>query len=102
MPVVQPGSLNSSNKELGSIGVGSCVGHGQNTRSSVLEGKVFILEFGTVDGPSSSAIVVGEVTTLAHEVGNDTVEGGPLVSITLFSSAEGTEIFAGSLNYVRT
>lgn len=45
------------------------------TRASVLQGEVLVLELVSVDGLSAGAIVVGEVTTLAHEVGNDTVEG---------------------------
>lgn len=47
----------------------------QDTGSSVLQDKVLISEFVSVDGLSSSTIVVGEVTSLAHEPGNDTVEG---------------------------
>ena len=45
---------------------------------------------------STSSVVVGEVTSLAHELRNDTVEGGTLVSESLFSGAQGTKVF-GSL-----
>ena len=41
MFAVQPGGLGSAQKELAAVGVGAGVGHGENTRSSVLpvEGK---------------------------------------------------------------
>jgi len=39
--------------------------------------------------------VVGEIPSLTHEVGNDSVEARPLESKTLFSSAETTEILCG-------
>lgn len=32
----------------------------------------------------STNITAGKVTTLEHEIGNDTVEGRPLVAIALF------------------
>lgn len=44
------------------------------TRPSMLELEVFILKFISVDGPSTRSIVAGEVTTLAHKVGDDSVE----------------------------
>jgi len=93
MLIIQPAGLNSSDEELASIGVGASVGHGHDTRASVLQLEVLVLELAAVDGLATSAIVVGEVTTLAHEVGDDTVEDAALVAKTLFASAEGTEIF---------
>lgn len=40
----------------------------------MLELKVLVLKLGSVDGFASSAIVVGEVATLAHEVRDDSME----------------------------
>lgn len=37
-------------------------------------------------------VVVGEVTTLAHEAGNDTVEDGSLVAVSLLARAESAEV----------
>jgi hypothetical protein len=65
------------------------------TRASVLQREVLVLELVSIDGLSASAIVVGEVTTLAHEVGNDTVEGGGLEAVALLAGAQGAEVFSG-------
>jgi len=40
----------------------------------VLQLEIFILKLVTIDRFSSSAVVIGEISSLAHEVGNDTVE----------------------------
>jgi hypothetical protein len=40
-------------------------------------------------------VSASEVTTLEHEVGDDTVEAGALVSESLLSGAEGTEVLGG-------
>lgn len=45
-------------------------------------------------------VVVGEVTTLAHEAGDDTVEGGALEAESLLASAESTEVLRGLGNYI--
>jgi hypothetical protein len=58
----------------------------------VLEGEVLVGEFLAVDGLASGAIVVGEVATLAHEVGDDAVEGGALEAEALLASAQGAEV----------
>lgn len=60
----------------------------------MLQGEVLVLEFVAVDGLSAGAVVVGEVTTLAHEVGDDAVECGALVSVALFAGAQGAEVLA--------
>ena len=39
--------------------------------------------------------MVGEIATLAHEVGDDTVESRALVPVSLLAGAEGTEVFSG-------
>jgi len=39
--------------------------------------------------------VVGEVATLAHEVGDHAVEAGALEAEALLASAEGAEVLAG-------
>ena len=59
---VQPGGLDGAQEELRSVGVGSSVGHGQNSRSGVLQGEVLILELVSVDGFASGSISPCEVT----------------------------------------
>lgn len=42
-----------------------------------------------------SYVATGEVTTLEHEIRDDTVEDGVLVAKALLASAEGTEVLGG-------
>jgi hypothetical protein len=43
----------------------------------------------------STHIAAGEVTTLKHEIGDDTVELGARVAEALLASAEGAEVLDG-------
>lgn len=95
MPAVQPGGLHGGDEELGSVGVGASIGHRQDTRASVLQDEVLVTEFFTIDGLATSAIVVCEITSLQHEVGDHSVEGGALVTEALLASAQGAEVFTG-------
>ena len=110
---------NGSNEELGAVGVGSGVGHGQGARLGVLELEVLILELVAIDcraerlincalarrlhtqraretltGLSTSAIALGEVAALDHEVLDHTVEGRALVAEALLASGEGAEVLS--------
>ena len=66
------------------------------TRSSVLQTEVLVLELVAVDGLAPGAVAGSEVSSLAHEVGDDAMEGGALVAEALLSGAESTEVL-GSL-----
>ena len=99
---IQPGSLHSTNEELRTIGARSCVGHWQNTRSSVLEAKIFVLKFVAVNRLATGAVVVGKITTLAHKVWDDTMEYGALEAKTFLAGAQGTEILGSSGNHIGT
>lgn len=68
----------------------------------MLQGEVFIFEFIAIDGFAAGAVVVGEVTSLTHEIWNDTMENGSFVSETFFASAQSTEVFTCLWYYVRT
>jgi hypothetical protein len=74
--------------------VGTSIGHAQETNISVLEGKVFIGKLFTIDGATTGTVLTGKVTTLAHETGNDTVEGRSGITETLFASAQGSKVFS--------
>jgi hypothetical protein len=99
---------------------GTGVGHGEDTGASVPQVEVLVLELLAVDGLTTGAlrtvrlvsclqvagrmtyVATGEVTTLEHELGDDTVEGGALVveglaraAGTLLTSAESTEVLGG-------
>ncbi len=58
----------------------------------MLQLKVLVLELVAVDGLAAGAVVVGEVAALAHKVGDDAVERGPLVAEPLLAGAEGAEV----------
>lgn len=95
MPVVQPRRFHRGDEELGSVGVRAGVGHRHDSGPGVLQGEVLVGEFVAVDGLATGAVVVGEVAPLAHEVGDDAVEGGALVAEALFACAQGTEVLSG-------
>jgi len=99
---VQPRSLDRGDEELGTIGVGAGIRHGQNVRAGVLELEVFVGELGAVDRLSSATVSISEVSSLKHEVGDDAVESGSLVvqrlallADTLLAGAQGAEVFNG-------
>lgn len=48
--------------------------HTQQPRSSMLHGEVLILEIGAVDRERACAVVVHEVATLDHELGDTVCE----------------------------
>lgn len=58
----------------------------------VLEDEVFIVKLLPVDGFSASAVVVGEVSGLAHELGDDTVEAAAFEAKPFLMGAEAAEI----------
>jgi hypothetical protein len=61
----------------------------------VLDLEVLIGELLTVDGLATSAVATGEVTTLKHELGDDTVEGGALVAEARSVGAQVLEVLGG-------
>jgi len=65
---IQPGGLDSGDEELRSIGILTSVGHRQKTGCGVAKLKVFVSEASTVDGLATGSVMVGEVTSLDHEV----------------------------------
>mmetsp|Transcript_5591 Transcript_5591/g.9649 ORF Transcript_5591/g.9649 Transcript_5591/m.9649 type:complete len:238 (+) Transcript_5591:439-1152(+) len=80
---IEPGSLGSAQKELRAVGVGPRVRHGEHTRAGMGESKVLIGEGAPVDAVSTGTVVVGEVASLAHETGNNTVKTRALVALHL-------------------
>ena len=95
-----PSGFDGAQEELRAVGVGSGVGHREDSGSSVLQVEVFILELGAVDRFTSSSVAPSEVTPLTHEVGNDTVENGSLVSFAFLTGAQGAEVLGRLRNDV--
>lgn len=131
MLAIQPRSIGSTKEELTTVGVGTSIGHGQDTYTkatkhetvnkkqwtsyqdhiailflhawtSVLQSEVLIFKLVAIDGLSTSAVVVGEVTSLAHELGDDTVESGSLVAETTLTGAESTEVLSSARHHIGT
>lgn len=98
--LIEPRGLHRGDKELGSVGVGTSIGHRHDSWSGVLQRKVLVLELAAVDGLTPGAVVVGEVTALAHEVGDHAVERGPLVADALFAGAQRPEVLRRLGNHV--
>lgn len=86
---------------MGAVGVGAGVGHGEDSGSGVLQDKVLVGKLFTVDRLASGTVVVREVASLEHEVGDDTMEGGALVTETIFASTKGAEVLAGLRGDIR-
>merc|ERR1719244_414848 len=97
---VQPLSLGSAEEELGPIGVGASISHGQNTRSGVLQLEILVLKLGAIDRLATRAISSSEVTSLAHEVGNHPVERRSLESEPLLAGTQCTKVFRSLRNHV--
>jgi len=92
---VEPGSHNSGDKKLGSVGVGPSICHGEEEWGGMLELEVLILELLAPNRATTGAITAGEVTTLKHELGNDTVEYGALVVFAIGATfADGSEVLS--------
>ena len=91
---VQPWAWNSGDEELGTVGVWTSVSHGQQTWLGVLQGEVFIGKFFTVDGLTTGTVVTSEVTTLQHELWDDSVESRTFVTETLFTGTQSSEVFS--------
>jgi hypothetical protein len=89
---VEPRGDDSGDEELGAVGVGAGVSHGEQTGLAVLQLEVLVGELLTVDGLATSAVATGEVTTLKHELGDDAVEGRALVAEALLAGAKGAEV----------
>jgi len=98
---VQPRGFGGAQEKLGAVRVGSGVGHRQNTWASVLQLEVLVLELVAVDGLAPGSVVVGEVATLAHEVGDDTVERRALEPVALLAGAKATEVLGRLGDHVR-
>lgn len=61
----------------------------------MFEDKIFIIKLLPVDGLAPGAIVVCEIPTLAHELGDDAVEAASLEAIALFVGTQAAEILWG-------
>merc|ERR1719427_2245510 len=92
MFTVQPRGLYCGDEELASIGVLACVCHTEPPFSVMFQFEVLIGKFLTVDRLASGTVPFSEISTLDHEVFDDSVELAVLVSESFFSGGECGEI----------
>jgi len=76
---VEPGRLGGADEELGSVGVGSTVGHRQNPGLGVLQAEVFVSEGLAVDGLAAAPVPLW----LVKSPSSTSTEGSPLGSCLL-------------------
>ena len=94
MVPVKPVSRSECDEELGSIGVGARVGHGQLSALRVLDLQVLVGELCAIDRDTTGAVTSGEVTSLGHETSDNPVEVTLLIGQTLgvIGGTKGTEV----------
>ena len=63
--------------------------------------KVLVLELVAVDAFAASAVMISEVATLAHELGNDAMERAALVAEAFLTRAQSAKIFRRLGHHVR-
>jgi len=78
MLAIQVWCRHRAKKELRAVCIWPRVGHRQDPWTGVLMLEVFVLELRTIDRFASGAISPCEVTTLAHEAGDYSVEATAL------------------------
>jgi len=61
---IQPGCIDGTNKELTAVGIGSGVGHAQNTLAGMGQGKVFVFKFFAINRLATGTIVIGKVAAV--------------------------------------
>ena len=93
-PVIGQTNLNSQ------VWLVTCVGHWQDSWHIMIQSKLLIFKLVSVYWVSSVAITSLEVSALQHEVGDDSVNLGSLVSEARFSSAELSEVLCGDGNNI--
>ena len=71
---VEPRRLGGAQEKLRAVRVRASISHGQDARASVLQLEVLVSEFLAVNRLAAGAVLAREVTALAHEAWDHTVE----------------------------
>ena len=97
---IKPGGLGSTNEKLRTIGIGSSIGHAQNSGSSMSKLEILVFKLVSIDGFSTGSIVVGKISSLTHKIGDHTMKSGASITETFFAGAKSTEIFSSLGNHI--
>lgn len=89
---IKPAGDGGSDEELRAIGVLTRIRHREHHRLAVLVIEIFILKFAPVYALATGTIPGSKITTLAHKTGNNSVKLRALVSETLLTGAQCTEV----------
>lgn len=63
------------------------------TWASMFEHKVFVIKLAPIDGLATSAIVVGEISSLAHELWYHSMKTATFKTKALFMGAQTSKVF---------
>ena len=91
---IKPITYHSRNEKLRAISVFASISHGKKAGLLVFFYEIFIFKFSTINGFSSSAIMGSEVSTLKHELRDDSMKSWAFVSKSLFPSAQGPKVLS--------
>ena len=97
---IQPVGFDGAQEKLAAVRIWARIGHRENPRTGVLELEVFVGKLLAVDGFPTSSVLAGKVATLAHELGDDTVEWRSFVTEALFTGAQSAEVFRGLWDHI--
>lgn len=113
MLVIEPSRHHRGDEELGPVGVGSSISHGQKASLGVQpfeiliwKGGMFIAKqsgrsriptckFVAIDRFAASTVVAGKITALKHKLRDHTVKCGSFVAIAIFTSCQCPEVCRG-------
>eukprot|EP00042_Codosiga_hollandica_P035282 m.260347 g.260347 ORF g.260347 m.260347 type:complete len:274 (+) comp54600_c0_seq5:162-983(+) len=100
MLAIEPVCLCSAEEELGPVGIGTRVGHREDTCTGVLQREVLVLECAPVDRLAACAVVSGEVAALAHETRDHPVEAAAPEPKPALVCAQLSEVLGGAWHNV--
>ena len=95
---IKPGCIGSADEELRAVSITTSICHRDGARSKMTNLEVFICKSTSIDATTTTAITRSEITTLDHEVWDDTMEFASLVAEALLSGAKCTEVFYSTWN----